>query len=132
MSFPHLIVGGYLTVLVLLMIYAVHRYCILFLYFKYRRKNDVVPTLPDELPCVTIQLPLYNEVYVVERLITAAAKLRYPKSLLDIQVLDDSTDETTARARNLVRKTSGKRGTRSNTSIVNTDKGIKQGLFRKG
>jgi cellulose synthase/poly-beta-1,6-N-acetylglucosamine synthase-like glycosyltransferase len=104
MSFPHLIVGGYVAVLVLLMLYAAHRYCILFLYFKHKGNSNAVPALPEKLPRVTIQLPLYNEVYVVERLITAAAKIAYPPELLQVQVLDDSTDETSARARTLVCK----------------------------
>ena len=64
--------------------------------------SGAVPALPETLPRVTIQLPLYNELYVVERLITAAAQLAYPRELLQIQVLDDSTDETSERARNLV------------------------------
>ncbi len=52
------------------------------------------PAAPELLPRVTIQLPVYNELYVVERLIRAAAALEYPQELLEIQVLDDSTDET--------------------------------------
>ncbi len=104
MSFSHLIVGAYIAVLGLLMIYAAHRYCILFLYFKHKSAGGAVPALPGKLPRVTIQLPLYNELYVVERLITAAAQLAYPRELLQIQVLDDSTDETSVRARNLVEK----------------------------
>jgi cellulose synthase/poly-beta-1,6-N-acetylglucosamine synthase-like glycosyltransferase len=104
MSFSHLIVGGYIAVLGLLMMYAAHRYCILFLYFRHRGTSGNVPALPEKLPRVTIQLPLYNERYVVERLITAAAQITYPRELLQIQVLDDSTDETSVRARNLVEK----------------------------
>jgi cellulose synthase/poly-beta-1,6-N-acetylglucosamine synthase-like glycosyltransferase len=48
----------------------------------------------DELPAVTIQLPIFNEMYVVERLLDAVARMDYPKEKLQIQVLDDSTDET--------------------------------------
>jgi cellulose synthase/poly-beta-1,6-N-acetylglucosamine synthase-like glycosyltransferase len=55
-----------------------------------------VPPLPRPAPAVTVQLPLYNEPMVVERLIDACAALDYPHALIDIQVLDDSTDETTA------------------------------------
>ncbi len=64
------------------------------------RNRAVVPPppLPAELPQVTVQLPVYNEKYVVERLIDAAARLRYPADRLQIQVLDDSTDETTVLA----------------------------------
>ena len=49
---------------------------------------------PEEYPLVTIQLPLYNEMYVVERLIDSVCEIDYPKDKLEIQVLDDSTDET--------------------------------------
>jgi len=56
----------------------------------------------DPLPPVTIQLPVYNEAYVVERLITAVSRIDYPKDLLHIQVLDDSTDETSIIAETLV------------------------------
>jgi cellulose synthase/poly-beta-1,6-N-acetylglucosamine synthase-like glycosyltransferase len=61
-----------------------------------RRKEAraVVPSNVDDLPAVTIQLPVYNELYVVERLIDSVAKLNYPRHKLDIQLLDDSTDET--------------------------------------
>ena len=52
-----------------------------------------------ELPCVTIQLPLYNEMYVADRLIDAVCQIDYPRELLEIQVLDDSTDETRERRR---------------------------------
>lgn len=60
-----------------------------------RRISASLPTLTEEqLPRVTVQLPVYNELYVVERLIDAVAKLHYPAEKLDIQLLDDSTDET--------------------------------------
>ena len=55
---------------------------------------DVLPALPAPLPTVTVQLPLYNEAYVAERLIDACVRLDWPRRLLEIQVLDDSTDET--------------------------------------
>jgi len=66
-------------------------------YLKHRKKLSEGPWQRwDELPPVTIQLPLYNERFVVERLIEETVKLEYPKHLLQIQVLDDSTDETHA------------------------------------
>ena len=58
----------------------------------------------DELPIVTVQLPIYNEMYVVERVIDAACRLDYPSHLLEIQVLDDSTDETRPIAELAVRR----------------------------
>lgn len=59
-----------------------------------KREKESVPELPKELPRVTVQLPVFNELYVVERLITKVAQLDYPKDKLEIQVLDDSTDES--------------------------------------
>ena len=56
----------------------------------------------EKLPRITVQLPIFNELYVVERLLRSVAALEYPRELLDVQVLDDSTDETTEIARKLV------------------------------
>jgi cellulose synthase/poly-beta-1,6-N-acetylglucosamine synthase-like glycosyltransferase len=68
-------------------------------YFKYRRNATKEPsTRFERLPCITIQLPIYNERYVVERLIDEVTKIEYPRELLQIQVLDDSTDDTHAHA----------------------------------
>ena len=93
----HLLLAAYLSLIILLSFYGFHRYWILYLYFRYYKwaKPAPVPTLPINLPRVTIQLPVFNERYVVERLIEAASRLDYPKELLEIQVLDDSTDDTT-------------------------------------
>ncbi|MCM0041161.1 MAG: glycosyltransferase family 2 protein [Algoriphagus sp.] len=64
-------------------------------FFKFRKTEKQVPHLiPNPWPMVTVQLPIYNERYVVERLIDAVAQLNYPSDLLQIQILDDSTDET--------------------------------------
>ncbi len=92
---------AYFTVLFLLSLYGCHRYAIVRLYRKYASGADPKPLRrfsDGELPRVTVQLPLYNERYVVERLIDAACHLDYPTDLLHIQVLDDSTDDTTERA----------------------------------
>jgi cellulose synthase/poly-beta-1,6-N-acetylglucosamine synthase-like glycosyltransferase len=69
---------------------------IIYLFSERKRRAAILPIDNDSgtLPHVTIQLPVYNELYVVERLIDAVAQLHYPKHKLDIQVLDDSTDET--------------------------------------
>lgn len=72
-------------------------------FWRHRGDVDRQPSFDvADLPPVTVQLPIYNERYVVERLITAAAGLRYPRDRLQIQVLDDSTDDTTERAAALV------------------------------
>src|SRR5580765_2210 len=68
-----------------------------YLVYEYMKNKDRVPGPPpemDEWPVVTIQLPIYNEMYVVDRLIDAICEIDYPKELLEIQLLDDSTDET--------------------------------------
>lgn len=85
----------YFTILTVLSFYGLHRYEMIHKYFKHRRKlQNGPPQLFAELPKVTIQLPLYNEKYVVERLVEEVCKMDYPRELLQIQVLDDSTDET--------------------------------------
>ena len=86
----------YFLVLFLLAVYGVHRYLMVYLYYKYKdRVRPVKPEPPgDAAPAVTVQLPLYNEQYVVERLIDAVCRIEYPRGCLEIQVLDDSTDET--------------------------------------
>ena len=72
------------------------------LYFRHREQRATPRPLPERLPRVTVQLPIYNEMYVVERLLESVVAIRYPKELLEIQVLDDSTDETCAIARRAV------------------------------
>jgi cellulose synthase/poly-beta-1,6-N-acetylglucosamine synthase-like glycosyltransferase len=85
----------YFTILFVLSIYGCHRYDVIRTYFKHRRNAvSEPPRRFEQLPPVTIQLPLYNERYVVERLIEECLKIEYPKELLQIQVLDDSTDDT--------------------------------------
>ena len=85
----------YFTVLVCLSCYGLHRYWMIFLYLRHRRETPQPTGRFAELPKVTVQLPLYNEMYVADRLLEAVAALDYPKDKLEVQVLDDSTDETT-------------------------------------
>jgi cellulose synthase/poly-beta-1,6-N-acetylglucosamine synthase-like glycosyltransferase len=84
----------YFAILVILSAYGIHRYCLTYLYLKNRQKAPHPEKLFERLPRVTVQLPIYNERYVVERLLEAVVRLDYPRELLEIQVLDDSTDET--------------------------------------
>src|SRR5207248_7009306 len=84
----------YLSVLIGLSAYGVHRYFIIYLYLKNRKREPVPARYFDQLPKVTVQLPIFNEVYVVERLLRSVSELDYPRHLLQIQVLDDSTDDT--------------------------------------
>lgn len=97
----------YFSVLLLLSCYGLHRLHLVLLCRKHRKQIaswiGEAPLLtskdPSDLPHVTIQLPLFNESTVVERLLEAVAKMDYPASRLEIQVLDDSTDETRALTR---------------------------------
>lgn len=84
----------YLSVLLGLSAYGVHRYCIIYLFLKNRKKETKPFSYFQELPIVTVQLPIFNEVYVVERLLRSVSELDYPREKLQIQVLDDSTDDT--------------------------------------
>src|SRR6516225_8763782 len=95
----------YFTVLGILSIYGLHRYEVIRTYFKHRKNATRHPPARfEQLPPVTIQLPLYNERYVVERLIEETVKVEYPKELLQIQVLDDSSDDTAPFAEALVER----------------------------
>ena len=85
---------AYYVVLSLLAVYGVHRAFMVRLYYRHRGDVPRPAGSLEPLPVVTVQLPIYNEVYVVERLVEAVAALDYPKELLEIQILDDSTDET--------------------------------------
>lgn len=84
----------YFCILIAVFIYASHRYYIVYLYYKHRKNRPKLKKRLAKLPRITVQLPIYNEMYVVRRLITASCNIDYPRELLDIQVLDDSTDDT--------------------------------------
>jgi len=84
----------YFLVLFVLATYGLHRYWLVYDYYKYRRNIPGPPPQATRWPRVTVQLPIFNERYVIERLVEAVSRFDYPRELLDIQVLDDSTDET--------------------------------------
>jgi cellulose synthase/poly-beta-1,6-N-acetylglucosamine synthase-like glycosyltransferase len=86
---------AYLAVLSILAVYGAHRLHLIYLYYRTRRDDPPAADRFQELPWVTVQLPLFNEMYVAERLLDSVAALDYPRDRLEIQVLDDSTDETT-------------------------------------
>jgi cellulose synthase/poly-beta-1,6-N-acetylglucosamine synthase-like glycosyltransferase len=93
----------YFAVMIILAIYGVHRYTMCYLYFKYRKNANPNPNSHfDELPLVTVQLPIFNEQFVIDRLIEAVCAMEYPREKLEIQVLDDSTDETQQVAADIV------------------------------
>ncbi len=92
----YLIIGIYSLALVLIFFYSLAQLNLLVNYLGHKKMIEVSPKFnlldPREIPFVTIQLPIYNEEYVMERLLENISKIEYPKSKLEIQVLDDSTD----------------------------------------
>jgi len=121
----------YTFVTVALALYGFHRLVIIFLYFKHSRNKPTPTKTFSELPLVTIQLPVFNEKHVINRLIGAVEELDYPKDKMEIQILDDSTDETvdicSSHADRLVAK-----GFRA-THIHRTDRtGFKAGALENG
>jgi cellulose synthase/poly-beta-1,6-N-acetylglucosamine synthase-like glycosyltransferase len=98
------ILASYFFVLLILAVYGWHRYYMVYLYMRHKEEQPVPIAQFQELPVVTIQLPLFNEMYVVDRLIDAVCEIEYPRERLEIQVLDDSTDETRAIAELAVRR----------------------------
>ncbi|MFG6685695.1 cellulose synthase family protein [Mariniflexile sp. HNIBRBA6329] len=98
----------YTISLLLIFMYALAQLNLLLNYLASKKKVDNSPKFdfskPEEIPFVTIQLPVYNEMYVMERLLDNIAKIDYPSDKLEIQVLDDSTDETVESTRAHVEK----------------------------
>jgi cellulose synthase/poly-beta-1,6-N-acetylglucosamine synthase-like glycosyltransferase len=93
-TLENVLITLYLGILLTLAMYGFHRSTLVYLYYRNRRRDDEPKTQFVDKPIVTIQLPLFNEMYVAARLLDAVAKIEYPRELLEIQVLDDSTDET--------------------------------------
>ncbi|MBT8184466.1 MAG: glycosyltransferase family 2 protein [Eudoraea sp.] len=94
----YIIMGIYSIALLLIFFYSLAQLNLLVNYLGQKKRNEVAPKFnlldPKEIPFVTIQLPIYNEEYVMERLLENISKIEYPKSKLEIQVLDDSTDDS--------------------------------------
>ena len=103
-AFDLAIMIPYFLVLGVLAAYGFHRYWLVYCYSKHCANVPAKPSEPANWPKVTIQLPIYNERYVVERLVEAISRLDYPPGLLEVQVLDDSTDETQEVARSCVER----------------------------
>ena len=98
MVFIYIIIVIYSLALVLIFMYALAQLNLLFNYISAQKKVDDSPKFDflnsNEIPLVTIQLPVYNELYVMKRLLDNIVELEYPKEKIEIQVLDDSTDES--------------------------------------
>jgi cellulose synthase/poly-beta-1,6-N-acetylglucosamine synthase-like glycosyltransferase len=101
-----LILGSYFVTVGLLSVFGTHRLVLMFLYFKHRDRAIELPEpLPDDrCPTVLVQLPIFNERFVVERLVDHVAAMDWPADRLRVQILDDSTDDTVGISRALVEK----------------------------
>ena len=114
--FDYALLIPYFLVMIVLAFYGIHRYQLVWLYYRNRKNARTWDQSParfaeGELPFVTIQLPLFNEQFVIGRLIDACCRIEYPRDRFEIQVLDDSTDESTEVAREIVaRYAAGYRG----------------------
>ncbi|MCG9792239.1 cellulose synthase family protein [Flavobacterium algicola] len=106
LSLSYIILFFYCLSILLIFFYGLAQFNLLLNYLKSKKQVDNSPQYNfekgDPFPFVTIQLPLYNEKYVVERLLHTVAALEYPKHLLEIQVLDDSTDDSIPMTKNLI------------------------------
>lgn len=108
LTIAYIIIGIYSLALILIFFYSLSQLNLLVNYLGHRRKQKEAPKFnlmdPREIPYVTVQLPIYNEQYVVERLLDNIARLEYPKSKLEIQVLDDSTDDSVIQTASKIRE----------------------------
>lgn len=99
----------YFAVMLVLAFYGIHRYQLVWLYYR-NKKNEARWAEPPaqfaegSLPLLTIQLPIFNEQFVVDRLVDAICRIDYPRDRFEIQLLDDSTDETQVVAREIVER----------------------------
>jgi cellulose synthase/poly-beta-1,6-N-acetylglucosamine synthase-like glycosyltransferase len=95
-TLEHILITSYLVILLTLAFYGFHRSMLMWMYFRNRRPDPIAENRfqADDLPKITLQLPLFNEMYVADRLLDAVAKIEYPRDRWEIQILDDSTDET--------------------------------------
>ncbi|HKK12195.1 MAG TPA: cellulose synthase family protein, partial [Flavobacteriaceae bacterium] len=126
----------YTVAIILIFMYALAQLNLLHNYLSAKKSNNndcekFDFSNPDEIPFVTIQLPVYNEMYVMDRLLDNIAKMDYPKDKLEIQVLDDSTDETVNTTREHIQKL--KQTGLDINHITRTDRsGFKAGALKEG
>lgn len=122
---------GYFVSLSILFIFGLHGFIMIYYHRKYGYNNPVPKANVDENAIVTIQLPLYNELYVAERLIRTVCQIDYPKDKMEIQVLDDSTDETTELVAKVVEE-KRKEGFDISHIRRGTREGFKAGALKEG
>lgn len=95
MMLIYFFLGVYVLAMLFILLYSFAQAHLLYHFFRFKKKLKPLPSPDwDSMPMMTVQLPIFNEQYVVERLIDSVAAFRYPKDKLEIQILDDSTDET--------------------------------------
>ncbi|MEZ7504803.1 cellulose synthase family protein [Flavobacterium sp. Arc2] len=131
----YIIVILYSISILLLFFYSLAHFNLLLNYLKSKKSTDKSVQFdlskPNEIPFVTIQLPIYNERYVVERLLTTVAQMDYPKDRLEVQVLDDSTDDSVLETKELIQKLA--QSGLDIKHIQRTDrKGFKAGALKEG
>jgi cellulose synthase/poly-beta-1,6-N-acetylglucosamine synthase-like glycosyltransferase len=122
---------AYILSLTILFVFGLHGFIMIYYYLKYKDKKHPAVQLVGDYPTVTVQLPVYNERYVVDRLIEASCAMIYPKEKLEIQVLDDSTDETVEVIAALVEKYKKLGFTIHHIHRMNRQ-GFKAGALREG
>ncbi len=108
MNIESIILAAYIISLSILFFFGAHGFNMIYYYFKTfsMRTEDleIEDFFMSEYPVVTVQIPLYNEQYVITRLIDSVLRMDYPKDKLEVQILDDSTDETTHIIENHIKK----------------------------
>lgn len=135
MILESIIIFVYTVAIVLIFMYALAQLNLLYNYLSSKKVTDNSKTFdfsnPEEIPLVTIQLPVFNEMYVMDRLLDNIALIDYPKDKLEIQVLDDSTDETVQTTFEHVEKL--KQTGLNIQHITRTDRsGFKAGALKEG
>lgn len=102
-----ILIGVYTACLLYMTLFSMVQLNLLKAYRRQKKNKQILPALQpgDHHPLVTVQLPIFNELYVVDRLLDNITKLDYPKDKLQIQVLDDSTDETVGHAAKKLKST---------------------------
>ncbi len=121
----------YAVVLVVVSVYGLHRYALVWLYYRHRAAVPRLNACFTDLPRVTVQLPMYNERFVARRIIEKACAIDYPSDRLQVQVLDDSTDDTHELAREVVDEM---RGRGHDIELIHRDDrtGYKAGALQAG
>jgi len=102
LSLGYAILLVHFLLLSILCLFGLHRLSMVFRWLRYRSRDIEPPQRFDQYPCLTIQVPLFNERFVAERIVRAVAATDYPRNKLQIQIVDDSTDATVDLVRDLV------------------------------